>query len=160
MPQDYKKKRKKVKRIAFATIEIRRRAEKEKFLTGFTLIELLIVVIIMGFLASMAIPNFNKTMRKSREKQARAMLELAYDAQRMYRIDKGLYFGVGMGVTADFGGQEGLGLYIDDPNDRSSHYAYTIENVAQGPDRFQIRAKYSRDNTTLMIDQTGTIVKE
>ena len=41
---------------------------------AFTLVELIIVVIIIGVLASIAIPQFSKTMERSRIAEASAVL--------------------------------------------------------------------------------------
>ena len=52
---------------------------------GFTLMELMIVVAIVGIVASIAIPSYQESVRKSRRAAARAqLLEVAQYMQRFY----------------------------------------------------------------------------
>lgn len=62
-----------------------------KGLAGFTLIELLVVVLIIGILASVAIPQYNKAVEKSRATQAFAILKSLYAAQETYYMANGSY---------------------------------------------------------------------
>lgn len=62
-----------------------------KGLAGFTLIELLVVVLIIGILASVAIPQYNKAVEKSRATQALAILKSLYAAQETYYMANGSY---------------------------------------------------------------------
>ena len=55
---------------------------KEK--KGFTLIEVLVVVIIIGILAMVAIPQFTKSIERSRGAEARAALRNIYTAEQAY----------------------------------------------------------------------------
>lgn len=62
-----------------------------KGLAGFTLIELLVVVLIIGILASVAMPQYNKAVEKSRATQALAILKSLYAAQETYYMANGSY---------------------------------------------------------------------
>lgn len=62
-----------------------------KDMVGFTLIELLVVVLIIGILASVAMPQYNKTVEKSRATQALAILKSLYAAQETYYMANGSY---------------------------------------------------------------------
>ena len=58
---------------------------------GFTLVELIIVVIIIGILASVGIPQYNKTMERSRISEASSILGALRGAQLRYKLENGSY---------------------------------------------------------------------
>lgn len=58
---------------------------------GFTLIELLVVVLIMGILASVAMPQYFKSVEKSRSAEGIEVLKSIADAQERYYMKTGSY---------------------------------------------------------------------
>lgn len=68
--------------------------------SGFTLIELLVVVIIIGLLASLVAPKFFGKLGMSRQKAAKAQIELFGAALDEFRLDNGRYPDAEEGLSA------------------------------------------------------------
>ena len=68
--------------------------------SGFTLIELMIVVVIIGILASIAIPKFARTKEKAYVASMKADLRNLASAEEVYAMgNAGAYFPAATGVT-------------------------------------------------------------
>ena len=84
---------------------------------GFTLAELLIVVVIMGVLASIAMPKFYPQKEKAVIAEAVGVLSAIRQGELAYKLENGVY-----SVTpSDWGA-----LGIDDPNAGNNRFQYSI----------------------------------
>lgn len=112
---------------------------KLKMKSGFTLTEVLIVVIIIGILASLGLPQFYKTIGKALTKEAIANLKLIAAAEKVYRMEIGGYYPQNPpeGDIADINSY--LRLYFTN----ETNWDYTITTAA--PNTF-----------TATADRTGT----
>jgi prepilin-type N-terminal cleavage/methylation domain-containing protein len=102
---------------------------------GFTLIELLVVVLIIGILAAIALPQYQKSVYKSRTAQLLQYVRNLADAQELYYLSNSSY-------TTSFDK-----LDISFPNLPKT----SISNA-----RFTNDALKADDNIAIMLNPTGT----
>ena len=72
--------------------------------TGFTLIELLVVVLIIGILASVALPQYQKAVAKSRYAAMKPLVQSIATAEELYYLANGTYSGSFEELDLDIGG--------------------------------------------------------
>ena len=60
-------------------------------INAFSLIELLVVVVLVGILAVMALPNFTRGAERARIRDAEAVLAAIHSAERVYYLDQNGY---------------------------------------------------------------------
>ncbi len=60
---------------------------------GFSLIELMIVVAIIGILASIAVPNFQRFQSKARQSEAKGNLSAIFAAEKAFQAEWQTFFG-------------------------------------------------------------------
>jgi type IV pilus assembly protein PilE len=85
-------------------------------LTGFTLLEMMIVVVVIGVLASIALPRYVRVVEKGRSAEARHVLGLIRDSELAYYLDVDSYT---TSLTA-------LGVQVPTACNASYYFSYGI----------------------------------
>lgn len=91
---------------------------------GFTLIELLIAIVVVALLASVALPSFLGSIRKSRRAEAFTALNAVQQAQERWRANNAAYTNQLTAAPTDT--PPGLGLASTTP---SGYYGISLANV-------------------------------
>lgn len=72
--------------------------------SGFTLVELIIVVIVIGILAAVGMPQYTKAIEKARGAEASAGLQNIHQGEKIYYASNETYLPAGTAGTADTNG--------------------------------------------------------
>ncbi len=116
---------------------------------GFTLIELLIVVVIIGILAAIAIPQFASTKEKAFDAAAKSDLRNLMTAEEAYFSDSQAYTAatVAAGTTADLDG--------DGNADFQASQSVSLAATAS-TDGYQITAQHASSSKTWCVNSSAT----
>jgi len=101
---------------------------KQKFFSdpaAFSLLEILIVTIIIGILAGIAIPLYNKSKEHGLGKEAIINLELIYAAERAYKMDHGGYTACACSSDAVCNGAGGCNTFLK-LNLSTTNWTYSV----------------------------------
>lgn len=115
---------------------------------GFTLLEIMIVIIIIGVLASLALPRYIKVVEYARGLEALIQIGSLRQSMHRYYVPKKTYTGATLN-----------NLDLDNPStDPNAHFSYAI--TIPTPITFLVTAtRNNRDNgdgiSTMSIDQDG-----
>jgi len=109
-----------------------------------TLMEMLVVIIIIGVLAALALPNFGPFKEKTLEREAKASLSLVRAAEKIYRMENSFYCpdsGTGTILTSAIN----TNLKLSFLTGSSRNWDYKI--VSTGANDFSARARRVTDPT-------------
>lgn len=113
---------------------------------GFTLIELLIVVVIIGILAAIAIPQFASTKEKAFDSAAKSDLRNMMTAQEAYFSDFQTYtdvtVGAGASISTPFTFQASQGVAL---------------GATAATDGYEITAKHSSSASTWCVSTAASL---
>ena len=96
-----------------------------KLMVAMTLTELLVAVVIVGVLASFALPTFAKATHQQQCRNARAVLLTIYTGERRYFLDNQTYRQVPPPGTAD----EWRLINVEDPNVASVPVEFSVPSA-------------------------------
>ena len=103
---------------------------------GFTLLEILVCVVIIGILATLALPKFVYSMTRAKQREAMMVLKQIYVMQRAYWVEHGAYFIPPVGTFASSSNPLELApIYVGQAG--AGKYSYTVVAVGSG---FEARA--------------------
>ena len=94
---------------------------------GFTLIELLVVVLIIGILASIALPAYRKAVEKSKASQALILLKALGQAQDAYYLTEGKYAKKFSDLDVDMSAWTGTTQWRTSANDTRSNNEWSLQ---------------------------------
>ena len=120
-----------------------RRHRYARLQRGFSLIEIMVVVVIMGVLAALIVPNVMDRPDQARVIAARQDIGAIMQALKLYRLDHGRYPSSEQGLAALLGDAQGQGTrYMDRlPNDPwGTPYQYLNPGVHGEVDVFSLGA--------------------
>jgi type II secretory pathway pseudopilin PulG len=117
---------------------------------GTSLLEIVMVTVIIGILASLSVPSFQRAMEQTRADVAAANLRAIWSAQRLYWLENRTY-------APDLATLQSLDL-LDPTISAQTFYTFDIGSADGSTfSALAVRIANGSWNGTLSIDQTGTV---
>jgi len=124
--------------------------------SGFTLFELLVVIIIIGILAALGLPQFSKNQEHAVGKEAIANLKLISAAERIYLMETSAYYPYTTGTDSTLT-TINTNLRLSIPTSAARNWNYSVTDTsAPAFSATATRATGSYVNCTYTIDNTGS----
>ncbi len=125
---------------------------KTKF--GFSLVELTVIVLILGILATFAIPNFIKAAERTKEKEAISFLHQIRAAEIVYRSEENTFWPAGSIETDPDTIDSALNTSLDT---RELNWDFSITAAANTFTATAQRTSGRNAGETITIDENGEI---
>ncbi len=93
---------------------------------GFTLAEVLIVIVIIGMLAALSIPSFERSVERARVKDAQVTLQMIFQAERIFLLDQGTSYGTLTPPPPSYTGTLVANNYLPAPSGNDWTYSAVI----------------------------------
>ena len=121
---------------------------------GFSLIELMVVVVIIGILATVGVPQYQKFQMKAKRSEAKALLGGMFTSQKAFFAEWNQYYAdfnaVGYGLDGDMGYVVGFtGAGVSGPD---THPSATYQGTAQ---MFQAIAFCGQSTVECTVSKSG-----
>ena len=118
---------------------------------GFTLLELVIVIIVIGILVAMALPQFTRMAERGRVAKAKAALDMIRKAEGVYFAQNSVYTGdmTAAGLAKDIPEIANLGTDVD--------WTYAANGDANGFTATATRTVGPDAGSTITINQLGVV---
>ena len=116
---------------------------------GFTLAELMVTVAIVSILAAIAIPQYQKTIRRGHRQAAKDILRTIYAGEQVYKATNGQF--IPRSATDDWSV-----IFMDNPNAAGSPLPVTFTVTAPTADTFTATATSAGKSCTINEAKTFT----
>lgn len=126
---------------------------------GFTLIELIVVIIVIGILATIAVPQYMRATERAKGGKARHALGVVASAEKMYRADRDTYTNAAAGNLND---STSLGAYVEmadidtDSTSGTGDWIITAAGAVNGFTATATRRRGPNNNETITLDHNGS----
>lgn len=121
---------------------------------GFTLMELLVVVLIVGILSAVALPQYEKAVEKSRSAEALSLLKSIHQAQKIYFMQTGTHTSKLDDLDITFSGAADHDMGSGITGKKTKYFVYYTNFDSNGSTGLAAR-RLNTDNTTLYAFNIG-----